>query len=522
MTDRYDVIVIGSGLGGLTAAALLARAGRKTLLIERNYGFGGAASTYKAGDLVVEASLHETSNPNDPNDPKHHILSGLGVLDKVAWVPTPAVFEVRGGPIGVPFVLPEGFEEARAALVDRFPSARAGAGPLLAEMQRISESLGVLSRGRSAFDKPLEGLSALLKLGPLIRGWRLSLGERLERAFGDDEAAKLGLAANILYWHDDPDTLWWILFAVAQGGYIGCGGRYIQGGSQRLSNALAKSIKAAGGDLLLRRSVTEILLDDQGRPAGVIHEPKDGGDRVEVRAPVVVSNAAPSLMTEMLQGPAKERFTAAYAARPLSISLFSATFGLSVRPAEFGLSAYSTFLLPEWMRSLSDYRRSAAILADAPGETMPPIAVVNYSAIDSGLEGPPYPVSVVGVDQLANWSGLDTESYNAKRNQWRDAIIAAIDRVYPGFAPQVVSTVFSTASTMRSYLNAPDGAVYGFAPRPPIVPFRKGPEHSPTTPVPGLYLASSYAGSGGYTGAILAGATAARHVLDASDAVRKK
>jgi phytoene dehydrogenase-like protein len=58
MAGTYDVIVIGSGLGGLTAAALLARAGRKTLLIERNHGVGGAASTYKAGDLIVEASLH--------------------------------------------------------------------------------------------------------------------------------------------------------------------------------------------------------------------------------------------------------------------------------------------------------------------------------------------------------------------------------------------------------------------------------------------------------------------------------
>ena len=109
MGDRYDVIVIGSGLGGLTAAALIAQAGCKTLLIERNYGVGGAASTYKSGDLVVEASLHETSDPQDPVDPKHGVLAKIGVLDKVAWVPTGSVYEVRGGPVGAPFVLPEGF-----------------------------------------------------------------------------------------------------------------------------------------------------------------------------------------------------------------------------------------------------------------------------------------------------------------------------------------------------------------------------------------------------------------------------
>jgi phytoene dehydrogenase-like protein len=425
------------------------------------------------------------------------------------------VYQVRGGPVGVPFVLPEGFEEARAAFADRFPAQRTGAQSLLREMEQIAAALGVLSKGRHAFDKPSEGLSALMKLGPVIRGWRMSLGERLHRAFGDDEAAKCALAANILYWHDDPDTLWWILFAVAQGEYIGSGGRYIQGGSQRLSNAIAKAHRSAGGELLLRRTVTEILLDGGGRPVGVAHTDKDGNGRAEAHAPIVVSNAAPVHIKEMLPETTRKGFFAPYAPRPLSISLFSATFGLSSPPSHVGFNSYATFLLPEWMRSLSDYRRGAAILAEPPSEAMPPIAVVDYSAIDSGLGGPPYPVSVVGVDRLANWSGLDPAAYEEKRDRWRTAIATAIDRVFPGFAANVVASVFSTASTMRSYLNAPDGAVYGFAPLPPTGPVWKGPRSSPRTPISGLYLASSYAGSGGYTGAILAGAEAARHVLAA-------
>lgn len=513
MGGHYDVIVIGAGLGGLTAAALIARSGRKTLLIERNYGVGGAASTYKSGELVVEASLHETSDPNDPIDPKHHALAAAGVLDKVAWVPTGCVYEVRGGPLKVPFVLPEGFANARVALADRFPEARAEIGSLLGEMERIATGLGVLSRGRAAFENPLEGLAALVKLWPVARGWRLSLAQRLDRAFGEDETAKCAVAANMLYWHDDPDTLWWVLFAVAQGGYLASGGRYVQGGSQRLSNALAKSFRSAGGELLLRRTVTGILLDNAGRPAGVIHERKEGGERAEARAPVIVSNAAPAHVKEMLNESAGAHFFAPYRASPLSVSLFSATFGLSRRPAEVGLSSYSTMLLPEWMRSLADYRRCAGVLAAPPGEAMPAIAVVDYAAIDSGLGGPPYPVSVVGVDRLANWAGLGAQAYEEKRSLWREAILAAIDRTFPGFAASVTQSVFSTASTMSSYLNVPDGAVYGFAPLPPDRPIWHGWERSPMTPIPGLYLASSYAGSGGYTGAVLAGAAAAAKVL---------
>src|SRR5271169_2497777 len=148
MVGRYDVIVIGAGLGGLTAAALLARAGRKTLLIERNESVGGAASTYKIGDLVVEASLHETSDPTNPLDPKHSILAHLGVLDAVEWVPTGPIYEVRGGPVGRPLVLPDGFAAAQAALADRFPSARSGVASTLGDIERITVGLGTPARRR--------------------------------------------------------------------------------------------------------------------------------------------------------------------------------------------------------------------------------------------------------------------------------------------------------------------------------------------------------------------------------------
>jgi len=144
MADQYDVIVIGAGLGGLTAAALIAKSGRKTLLVERNESVGGAASTYRFGDLVVEASLHETSDPLDPIDPKHAILARIGVLDAVEWVPTGLIYEVRGGPVGQPFILPDSFPAARTALAERFQSARQGVTAVLGDMERLA--VGSLSQ----------------------------------------------------------------------------------------------------------------------------------------------------------------------------------------------------------------------------------------------------------------------------------------------------------------------------------------------------------------------------------------
>ena len=139
---RYDVVVIGAGLGGLTAAAILAREGRKVLVIERGNSVGGAASSYKAGDLFIVASLHTSSGPVDARDPKHRALARAGVLDKVEWVPTGPVFEVRGGPLSSPFSLPPGFDAARKTLTQQLPKAREGIEAVLGEMEAIAGAIG--------------------------------------------------------------------------------------------------------------------------------------------------------------------------------------------------------------------------------------------------------------------------------------------------------------------------------------------------------------------------------------------
>ena len=92
--------------------------------------------------------------------------------------------------------------------------------------------------GRAALRVPGKGAAALYRLRPLVRDWQRSLGEVLARAFGDDEAVKCALAANLSYFHDDPGSLWWTFFAMAQGSYLLSGGRFVQGGSQRLSSAV--------------------------------------------------------------------------------------------------------------------------------------------------------------------------------------------------------------------------------------------------------------------------------------------
>jgi phytoene dehydrogenase-like protein len=342
--------------------------------------------------------------------------------------------------------------------------------------------------------------------------WPLSLSQKLDAVFGDDEAVKCAVAANLSYFHDDPATLWWMHFAVAQGSYLQSGGRFVQGGSQRLSSALARAIRAAGGEVLLRRVATGIALDADGRACAVTHTAKDGSDSRTVECERVIGNAAPGALAPLMPQAGAERLQAGYANRAPSISLFAMTLGLNRPPREFGVSAYSTQVLPRQLRRLSDFSQGARLMAGEPDGLMPPMSLVDFTAIDSGIPSPPHVLSVYGPDLLANWDSSDMDAYRAKRGRWQDAIVRYLDSLYPGLGQAVVASSFNTALSVRQYLNAPEGAVYGFAPTPPRS-VGQAVERSPRTAVPGLYLASAYAGFGGYSGVVQAGGACADMIL---------
>ncbi len=515
-TTSFDAVVIGSGLGGLTAGALLAKAGYSVCLLERNTGLGGAASCYRVGTLTIEAALHETADPRDPREVKHGILKRLDLLNKLNWLPVGGLYTVQGGPIGEPFALPHGFAEAREALSARFPAAKEPIGRVLGKMEGLYDTVGKLTAARE--NRSIGGLlSALTGSHPLISGWRASLDDVFAAEFGGNEAVKFGLAANLPYYSADPKKLWWLFYAIAQGGYLGSGGVYIQGGSRALGAKLGGAIKRAGGTVLFGAAATAIELNSEGAACAVVTAAKGEKASQRFEARVVLAAPAPQAIAGLLPEEAVPRFSAAFEGRAPSTSLFSAHFGLKVNPARFGLKAYSTILLPSWMTSLSDYPRSAALLGANPAGELPMLGIANYGAIDSGLDdsGGPTLVSVVGVDQVSNWRGLTKAEEGARRNAWLDAILGELERHYPGFAGAVGERTFMSAVSMERYLGTPGGAVYGFDPIPPATPIWKGMPRTPKTPIAGLFLASSWGGSGGFSGAMASGAEAAELAMAA-------
>jgi phytoene dehydrogenase-like protein len=507
MKRDFDAIVIGSGLGGLVAGALYARAGRRLLILERNDSFGGAATVYRHGALSIEASLHEMDGLDD-DDSKLPLFRALGLDRDLQFVTPEDLYEVRGAIIGEPFVLPHGGDAALSAAVARFPRHEAGLKEFFARVNAARAAVSFLFHHQD--DGGVWWLThapqAVRRLWPLIREGRATVGAVMQELFGADEAVKAALAANLGYYDDDPDRMLFLRYAMAQGSFTKGGGHYVRGGSQALSDRLVSLICEANGVAEAGREADAILIEG-GSVVGVGHRARSGGDQRIDYAPVVFGNAAPHVLAAMLPEAERAVFLAPYTGRKLSISLWSLSIGLSRPPREFGVTHFSTFIFPAWMKQLSEYRASAAIMGEEPGVRLPLYVFVDFDRIDSGLNNRDglFLGQLVSMDRVENWEGLSPDAERARKERWMDRLIGDLDREFPGIAGAIRQRELSTAKTMRHYLNTPDGAVYGFA--PDAFTFK------PRTMIGGLWLASSFTGAGGFTGAMLGGAMAAREAV---------
>lgn len=499
-------------MGGLVAGAVYARAGSRVVVLEKNDHVGGAASVYRVGDLTVEASLHELDGL-DERDTKTRWLRELGLLDSVEFIDVGDLYEVRHPMLGEPFRMPHGVGTAERALGERFPQHAQSVRQYFKRILGIRNVVHyVAHRAASPTWRRMLGAPLFpIRARAMIPYRKRSLGHVLGGLFGDDEAAKFALCAHLPYYADDPDAMWFPLWAVAQASYHVGGGHYPRGGSSVLATRLAEVIVDAGGEIRTGRRATRIAVAD-GRATGVEHvDARTGSSAETVAAPVVFGNAAPTLLAEMLPADEKSEFVSAYKDRSPSTSLWTMSLGFARRPSEFGVASWSTVVCPHWSRELRDFRRDAPLLSEPPGDELPHFIFLDYTQADSGLTpSAPFLGTICGLDRIENWRDLGREEYAERRAQWIEAMVGALDREFPGIADALVQSDMTTARSIEAYLGTPGGAVYGFAPEVGKAGFGRN-----RTPVEGLLLASAYAGSGGYSGSIMGGVSAAGRALRA-------
>src|SRR5512133_2977639 len=115
---KYDVIIIGGGLGGLTAGAKLAKEGKSVLLIEQHTKPGGCATTFSRRGFTFEVGLHEMDGPS-ARDMKNRIFTELEVFGNVQFLKVPEFYRFLSDRVDI--TIPHDATAASLLLKERFP-----------------------------------------------------------------------------------------------------------------------------------------------------------------------------------------------------------------------------------------------------------------------------------------------------------------------------------------------------------------------------------------------------------------
>ena len=476
---KYDVIIIGSGLGGLTAGAKIAKEGGKVLIIEQHDKVGGCATTFKRKDFVFEVGLHEMDGFHR-TDMKTKIFNNLGVFKNVDFVEVPEFYRFVNEHYQI--TIPHEAEKAIEVLIKNFPKEEKGIKIYFEQILNARE------KAKETENEP-----------------ERTIGEFLDSII-EDENLKLVLLGNIGYYHDNPYTLSLTYYSAAQGSYFSRGGVFIKGGSQKLSDYLASIITNKGGKIIKNHSVTEIIIENN-KAIGVKYKSvrKNNSDIISVFGNAVIANAAiPNVANTLLPKKYGNKLNEQISKHEAGASLLTVYLGLKKPLTTLGHKFYSTFFYNKTIETQKDIIKNNNSDFNTRSFTF-----IDYGRLKSNLSPEDKNVAVICcMDYLSDWENLSKEEYNVKKEATAQTFLKRLEEYIPGVKNLVEYYEIGTAKTVNRYILTPNGAVYGFAQSPERARADK------IKSVDNLHFASAWTRiGGGFSGSIISGYLCAFDVL---------
>ncbi len=482
-----DVIVIGSGVGGLTAGALLAKRGHRVTVVEQHTIPGGFCHSWKRmvhtqdgrARVQFDAGVHDVSGTH-AGGTIDNILRLVEAQERIDWRTVSQEYVVGDQRI----VVPEDWRTFVDELGLRFPVDRHRVEALFAEIKKVHDGLYSAADWSLGVPRPpqtVEGMLTFSAEHPTTLKWRhMPFLEMLDEFLTDPKLKQL-LTVLTGYLTDRPKDLTVGNMAPIFGYYFN-GGRYPAGGSQRFPDLLVQVIRENGGAVHFKSSVERILVaNDAVRGIRLT-------DGAEILAPAVVSNADLSrTIGDLLKDVAlPEEFASRFG------KLETSTSGLAVQ------------LVVDFVPDVEPI----TIVSDGAGLgfAMSIPSLVDPEIAPPGCAGIEL-LSFVSKEEALRWK-RDDPDYASRKRKACDALVEQAAKLVPGLAEGIIFREDSTPRTFEHFAWTEGGAIYG-----PAIRVERPPAK---TPVRGLVLAGSSVFPGpGVEAAVISGALAA-HAIDPS------
>jgi prolycopene isomerase len=453
MEHKYDAIVIGGGLAGLTCSLALVNKGKRVRLIEKMPVVGGYQGYFQRKGFFFEPCFHSVTEAS-PDGVVTRALNSLNLREPPSFVkldPTARIIFPDET-----FTMPSNREDYQALLKKKFPNQTAGIEKIFRTMSEI-----------------YEGFKRLPETTPALERYRGKVFQHILDEFISDKRLMVIISAFWGYLGVPPTRASAPLFSAFFASLYTVGSYFPLGGITRLVNLLEQTIRERGGEITLKCPAQKILIED-GKVCGVLLEHGE-----EIRGDAIISNI--DALTTFFQMIGEQYLPPDFVLQlkklqttPSSFSVFLGVKNGGVIPKNS--AAANIIVFPE-----GDFKSHHEAIREGKLENAPYCLAIP-TLIDSSLAPPGH--HIVSLHTAIPYRPEGITHWKEKKEHYTEKLIDLAEKIIPGLRKYIVVKEAATPDTLVRFTGNSRGAVGGWDYTPDTDEHRPGNK----TPLEGLWL----------------------------------
>lgn len=449
--EKYDVIIIGAGNGGLAAAVRVLQAGYSCLVLEQHNLPGGFATSFRRGRFEFEASLHELNDFGSPEDPGdiRTLFRELGVEDKIEWIRIPEAYHMITTDGKYDVTMPFGKEAFIRKMAEYVPDSEKSVRDFfeLAEEVRRAQTYSSSVNGETDSAYMKKNFPNFVKAGSY------SVNQVLEALMMPQRARDI-LNAYWCYLGVDCDRMSFLHYSSMVLRYITKDAWMPKMKSHEISLAFAERIRELGGHIWYNSRVTSIMTDDGNRVRGVRL-----ADGKEIGTEHIIADCSPHVVFGNLldRKAVDEKMTRATNARKFAGRGFTLFLGLDRTAEELGIKSHNYFIY-----DTADTVKQYELMKNIETNHVQATVCLNNAYRECSPEGTCmlYFTTMFMSDQ---WGDVDERDYFRLKNRIAEDMINVFERETGcSIRDHIEEIAVASPVTYARYCGHPEGVIYGY------------------------------------------------------------
>lgn len=439
MNSVYDVVIIGSGLGGLECATILSKHGYKVCVLEKNSKLGGTLHSFKRNGCEFGTGMHYIGSL-DEGQITNKLFNYLGILDKVKVRRMDAdgfdIFNIGGKE----YKYAMGEQAFLESLSSHFPKETNNISKYLKEVNAVAKDVDVYQL------KPLENFD--IRTNNAINS---SAFETIKSFTKNTDLMNVLGALNFVYAGEKDKTSFYT-HALINKYYIDSAYKLI-GGSYQIATSMADNIRNAGGVTFNKEKVIKII-SENGKVTAVKTEQGN-----TFYGKQFISNIHPALTISLME---ENMFRKAYTNRINNLKNTISSFSLHLKLKE------NTFKYLNY--NFHYYKQRDVWHPSYYNEKSWPEFYYLFVPLNSNTNEYVNCLSIhthMKFEEVEKWKDLPLGQRSNDYEEWKAAkaekLIELVTEKFPELKGNIEGYNVSTPLTLRDYIGTPDGGMYGIS-----------------------------------------------------------